>query len=108
MSSEQAGNEIWHLPKLIDIQPQAIVSRTLVKREQGNVTLFAFDAGEYLSEHTSPHDALLIVLDGECQVTIGENPSVLTKDDAILMPANVPHAVHAKSPMHILLVMIHE
>jgi quercetin dioxygenase-like cupin family protein len=90
----------------IDYQDGAVVSRTLVKKAAGNVTLFAFDRGEGLSEHTTPFDALVHILDGEAEINIGGVGHVVGAGEAILMPANVPHALKAASRFKMLLTMI--
>jgi quercetin dioxygenase-like cupin family protein len=87
-------------------QPGAVVSRVLVKGEAGNVTLFAFDAGQELSEHTAPFDALVHILDGEAEVTISGRPHPLQAGQAILMPAGEPHAVRASQRFKMLLTMV--
>jgi quercetin dioxygenase-like cupin family protein len=84
----------------------AIVSRTLVKKPAGTVTLFAFDAGQALSEHTAPFDALVQVLDGEVELAIGGKPVRAHAGELVLMPADVPHALRAVTRMKMLLVMI--
>jgi quercetin dioxygenase-like cupin family protein len=87
-------------------QPGAVVSRTLLKRPGGTVTLFAFDAGQGLSEHTAPFDALVHVLDGEADVTIAGSPMRVAAGQTVLMPANQPHALTAPVPFKMLLTMI--
>ena len=91
---------------LVEFQPGSIVSRTILKRSSGSVTLFAFDAGEGLSEHTTPHEALILVLDGEAGISIGGESHGVGPGQAILLPAGVPHAVRAESPFRMLLVML--
>lgn len=96
---------------LAELQPYvegSVVSRTLLKRAKGNLTLFSFAAGQGLSEHTAPFDAFVHVLDGTAQVTIGGQPVSVAAGEAVLMPANVPHALHAEVPFKMLLVMIRE
>jgi quercetin dioxygenase-like cupin family protein len=88
--------------------PGSVVSRTLVKAGGGSVTLFAFDAGQELSEHTAPFDALVQVLDGEVLLTIGGRPVPARAGQAVLMPAHVPHAVKATARFKMLLTMIRE
>jgi quercetin dioxygenase-like cupin family protein len=83
-------------------------SRTLVKKKTGTVTLFAFDRGEGLSEHTAPFDALVIVLDGEAEITIAGKAHILAAGETILMPANQPHALRAGQPFKMMLVMIRD
>lgn len=91
---------------LADYQTGAIVSRQVTKAEAGNVTLFAFDQGQELSEHTAPFDALVHVLDGETEVRISGQPFLLKAGEAIIMPANEPHAVRAVKRFKMLLTMI--
>ena len=104
-SSGLAG-QAKRLADLLDYQEGSVVSRQVVKGEGGNVTLFAFDKGEGLSEHTSPFDALVCVLDGAAEVSISGKPSTLHEGDMILMAANQPHALKAPSRFKMLLVMI--
>ena len=94
------------LAGLVDYQPRAVVSRTLIKKATGTVTLFAFDAGEELSEHTAPFDALVQVLEGEAEITISGNPLQLTAGKLVIMPAGRPHAVKAPRRFKMMLVMI--
>jgi quercetin dioxygenase-like cupin family protein len=94
--------------ELVAYQAGAVVSREIVKKKTGMVTLFAFDKGQGLSEHTSPFDALVQVLDGVAEITVGGVPHRLGKDDMILMPANVPHALKAVEQFKMMLVMIRE
>jgi quercetin dioxygenase-like cupin family protein len=99
-------SEILNLASLAEYQPGAIVSRQITKAEGGNVTLFAFDAGQELSEHTAPVDALVHVLDGEVEVKISGKASTLKVGEAIIMPAGQPHAVKALKKFKMLLTMI--
>lgn len=96
------------LADLVHYQPGSVVSRTLLKKGAGSVTLFAFDAGQSLSEHTTPHDALVISVDGDLQITVAGDARRLTRGDVLVLPANKPHAVDAKSRSKMLLVMIHD
>lgn len=98
--------KVVELVRLVEYQEGAVVSRTLVKREVGTVTLFAFDAGQELSEHTAPFDALVHMLEGEAEVILGGTPHRLSEGRAILMPAHVPHAVKAPQRFKMLLVMV--
>ena len=91
---------------LVAFQPGTVVSRTLVRKPAGTVTVFAFGAGEGLSEHTAPYDALVHVLDGEVEVRISGKPFPLQTGDAIIMPANEPHALKAVTKFKMLLTMI--
>lgn len=94
------------LAGLVNYQDGSIVSREVVSRPTGTVTAFAFDAGEQLSEHTAPFDAMVINLDGEADVTTGGNVSRLKSGQMIIMPAAIPHAVRAVTRFKMLLVMI--
>jgi quercetin dioxygenase-like cupin family protein len=98
--------QVVRLLDLASYQDGAVVSRQLTKADAGNVTLFAFDVGQELSEHTAPYDALVHVLDGEAEVRIGGQPSILQEGDAILMPAGAPHALRATRRFKMLLTMI--
>jgi quercetin dioxygenase-like cupin family protein len=98
--------EVNRLVDLVAYQEGAVVSRIVIKRDTGNVTLFAFDAGQELSEHTTPYDALVQVVDGEAEVTIAGKTHRLRAGDVILMPAHQPHAVKAVSRFKMLLTMI--
>jgi quercetin dioxygenase-like cupin family protein len=91
---------------LVSYQDGAVVSRIVVKQERGNVTLFAFDAGQELSEHTAPFDALVHVLEGEVDITISGRPYRLTGGEMVVMPANQPHALKAVSRFKMVLTMI--
>ena len=97
---------VTRLIDLVDYQEGAVVSRTIVDRECGTVTLFAFGEGQGLSEHTAPFDALVYVLDGEVQVTISGNVLHVKEGEMVIMPANQPHALRATSRFKMLLVMI--
>lgn len=91
---------------LASYQEGSIVSRIVLKRDTGNVTLFAFDAGQELSEHTAPYDALVHVVDGEAAITVGGRPHRVAAGEMILMPAHQPHALRAVSRFKMLLTMI--
>ena len=91
---------------MVDYQTGSVVSRQIVKKNIGTVTLFAFDAGEGLSEHTAPFDALVQVLEGEAEITISGKPHFLQGGELILMPANQPHALKAVKRFKMLLTMI--
>jgi quercetin dioxygenase-like cupin family protein len=96
------------LVKLVEYQKDAIVSKEIIKKEKGTVTLFAFDKGQGLSEHTAPFDALVYLLDGSAQVTIDEKPRILTAGEMIIMPAHIRHALNALEPFKMLLIMIRQ
>ncbi len=104
--TEIAAGEVISLVGMVAYQPGAVVSRAIIHRNAGTVTLFAFDEGQSLSEHTAPFDALAYVLEGDAEITIDGQPSQLSTGEAILMPANRPHAVQATSPFKMLLIMI--
>jgi len=84
----------------------SIVSKILLRNDKGNVTLFAFDKGEMLSEHTAPFDAIVQVLDGSVEIEIDHKPHILLTGESIIMPANIPHAVTALEKFKMLLIMI--
>ncbi len=92
--------------ELVSYQEGSVVSRQMTKAEAGNVTLFAFDAGQELSEHTAPYDALVHVLEGEAEIRISGQPHLLSAGEAILMPAGEPHALRATQKFKMLLTMI--
>ncbi|MBN1329048.1 MAG: cupin domain-containing protein [Candidatus Heimdallarchaeota archaeon] len=93
---------------LINYQEESVVSRQIIKKKTGNVTLFAFDSGEGLSEHTTPFDALAFILDGNAIITIAEKEYHVKKGEFIIMPANVPHSLKAWEQFKMLLIMIKE
>lgn len=93
------------LAQLVAYGEGAVVSRTLAKGKAGTLTVFAFDAGQELSEHSAPFDAWVQVLDGEVMLTIGGEPVVAKTGEIVCMPANVPHAVNATVRMKMLLTM---
>jgi quercetin dioxygenase-like cupin family protein len=98
----QAAN----LTSLIDYQEGAVVSRAIIDKKAGTVTLFAFDEGEGLSEHTAPYDALVYIIDGEADTVISGKPVRLKKGEVTIMPANEPHALSAVTKFKMLLTMI--
>lgn len=111
MADEEKGTpqimgKVAELAGLANYQEGTVVSRTLLAKKTGTVTLFAFDEGEGLSEHTAPFDALVTVLDGEVEITISGTPHHLKAGDAIVMPADEPHALQAVKRFKMLLVMI--
>ncbi len=101
-------SEPVELPRLVAYQDGSIVSRTLVKRNGGTLTLFAFDAGQELSEHTAPFDAVVQILDGEAELVIGGVKVPARSGQTVMMPADVPHAVRALRRFKMLLIMIRE
>lgn len=99
-------SQILHIAEMVNYQDGSVVSRQITKADAGNVTLFAFDIDQGLSEHTAPFDALVHILEGEANVTISGEPFHLTAGDAIIMPANEPHALKAIKRFKMLLTMI--
>jgi quercetin dioxygenase-like cupin family protein len=93
--------------ELITYQNGAVVSRTILFRKGGTITLFAFDADQGLSEHTAPFDAVVQVLEGEVEITISGERFLLEKGQMIIMPANIPHALKAVTTFKMMLTMIH-
>jgi quercetin dioxygenase-like cupin family protein len=98
--------EATNLKDLIDYQADSVVSRTIIDRQAGTITLFAFDNGQGLSEHTAPYDALFYIIEGEAEVTINSKPLNLKQGEITIMPANQPHAITAVTKFKMLLVMI--
>ncbi len=98
--------EVLKLVDLVQYQGSAVVSKTLIKKPTGTVTLFAFDEGQVLSEHSAPFDALVYVFDGTAEITISGQLFILKKDQMIIMPANKPHALKAPEKFKMALVMI--
>ena len=98
--------EVLTAENMVEYQDSAIVSRTIVSKSAGTVTLFAFDQGQALSEHSAPFDALVVVLDGAAEITISGKSFKAGRGQALLMPANEPHAVLAPERFKMMLVMI--
>ena len=98
--------EVSNLAGLVDYHKGSVVSNTLIKKATGTVTLFAFDEGEGLSEHTAPFDAMVYVLEGKVEIKISGNPYTLSAGEMVVMPANEPHALTALEPFKMLLTMI--
>ena len=99
------GQEV-RAASLVGVQSGAVVSRELISKPQGTVTIFAFDQGQGLSEHTAPFDALVHALEGRVQITIGGVAHEVGEGELIIMPANIPHALSALTPFKMMLVMI--
>jgi quercetin dioxygenase-like cupin family protein len=96
----------FNLENNVNYADGSVVSQTLLKKETGNITLFAFDSGQGLSEHTAPFDAVVYILDGKAEITIGGNTSTVNSGEMLIMPANISHALHAQEKFKMLLVMI--
>jgi len=99
-------SKVTRLTDLANYQEGSIVSRTIINKKTGTVTLFAFDEGQGLSEHTAPFDALVYILDGDAEITISGKPLRLKEGEMIIMPANEPHAVKAAKKFKMILIMI--
>ena len=106
MENENLMGKTVNVAGLIDYQEGSIVSRTVIDKPAGTLTVFAFDKGQALSEHTAPYDALVHVLDGEIEVTISGRPHTVKTGEMIIMPANDPHGLKAVSRFKMMLVMI--
>ena len=109
--SEESVNKIpvaeaHDLVQLVDYADGSIVSREIAKNDAGTLTLFAFDAGQGLSEHSAPFDAIVHILDGEAQIVIDGKPVCAAAGQLVVMPANVPHAVNAEQRFKMLLIML--
>lgn len=105
-SSANISSQPIKIADWVQYQPGAIVSKEILRKPTGTVTLFAFDAGQGLSEHTSPFDAIVEVVDGEGEIVIGGISHTVKAGEMILMPANIPHAVRANQQFKMLLIMI--
>jgi quercetin dioxygenase-like cupin family protein len=106
MANEFNHSEVFSYSDLIDYADGSIVSRQIIQRKSGNITLFSFDKGQRLSEHTAPFDAVISVIDGEAEVRINSIPFKLTAGQNIIMPANIPHAVNSSERFKMVLTMI--
>ena len=100
--------EIEKLTDMVGYQDGSVVSRTLIKKDVGTVTLFSFDEGQGLSEHSAPYDAMVTVLDGRAEIMIGGEPHSVSAGEMVMMPANIPHALKADVPFKMMLVMIRQ
>jgi len=94
------------LEKLVDYAPDSIVSREIAKNKSGTVSVFAFDAGQGLSEHTAPFDAIVQILDGEGEIIIDGKKVITKTGETVIMPANIPHAVNANTSFKMQLIML--
>ena len=106
MSEKVDLAHVFVLAKMLDYQKGSVVSRTIINKEVGTVTLFSFDKDEGLSEHTTPFDALVYVFDGEAEISISKKPHIVKKGQMIIMPAYEPHALKALNQFKMMLVMI--
>lgn len=107
MTEDRAGEPtVWKLKNITDYQEGSVVSREIIRRPSGTMTVFAFDKGEGLSEHTAPFDAAVYILEGEAEIRINNKPYAVKEGEMIIMPANRPHALKAVTAYKMLLVMI--
>jgi len=105
---EELIGKVLAINDLVQYQDGTVASRMIVFKKAGTITLFAFDAGEGLSEHSAPYDAILAVTDGEAVVSIAGSPFTVRTGEMIILPANIPHAVQAKKRFKMTLTMIRE
>ena len=105
-SNEFEKSKIFSFKGSVEYAGGAIVSKTVLKRQTGNISLFAFDKGEALSEHTAPFDAMIQVVDGKADIIIGGKSFILETGESIIMPADIPHAVKAVEKFKMVLTMI--
>jgi quercetin dioxygenase-like cupin family protein len=105
---ENLSGKILDPKDLIAYQEGSVVSRMIVYKKSGTITLFAFDMGEGLSEHTAPYDAIATIIDGEAEISIGQEHYELKEGQMIIMPAHKPHSLHAGKKFKMMLTMIHE
>ena len=100
------ANDIVNLPSALEYQPSSVISRVLLKNAGGTITLFAFDQGEGLSEHKTPYDAFVTIVEGEAKIRIADREHNLKTGDSLVLPADIPHAVDALTPFKMLLTMV--
>jgi quercetin dioxygenase-like cupin family protein len=105
-TSEFEKSKVFNYKESIEYSDGAIVSKTVIKKETGNISLFAFAKGEALSEHTAPFDAMIQVVDGKGEIVIGGKSFILVSGQTIIMPANITHAVIAVEKFKMVLTMI--
>jgi len=106
--AELKVSKAHNIKNLLDYAPGSVVSRTIAKKKSGTITLFSFDTGQELSEHSAPYDAYVQVLDGQTRLVIGGQEVVASAGEIVIMPANIPHAVYADQKFKMLLIMIKE
>lgn len=98
--------EVLNLVDMVEYSSGGVISKQVLKNPSGNITLFSFDKGQGLSEHTAPFDAVVQVLEGEARIFVGGNPNLVKAGEWIIMPANISHALQAVEPFKMLLTMI--
>lgn len=106
MSNIFEKGSVLNLAQSVDYSDGGVISKQVLKNSVGNITLFSFDKGQGLSEHTAPFDAMVQVLDGKVEIKIGGVPLLLTQGESVIMPANISHALHAVERFKMLLTMI--
>ena len=107
-STENLMSKVLPMAGMVAVQPGAVVSRTVISKPAGTVTLFAFDQGQGLSTHSAPYDAMVWILEGEAEIAIDGQPLRARTGDMVIMPANRPHSLNANQPFKMALVMIKE
>ena len=105
---EDLKGKVLALKDLVNYQEGTVASRMIVNRKAGSITLFSFDENEGLSEHTAPYDAVVTILDGECEVWVSGTTHQMKEGDTIIFPANAPHALSAITRFKMMLIMIRE
>jgi quercetin dioxygenase-like cupin family protein len=98
--------KVMNFEEMVEYSSGGVISKQVLKNQSGNITLFSFDQGQGLSEHTAPFDAIVQILDGEAEIIIGGNPNLVKKGESIIMPANITHALQAVERFKMLLTMI--
>jgi len=105
---EELKGKVFRLKDLVNYSDGTVASRMIINRKTGSITLFSFDENEGLSEHTAPFDAVVTILDGECEVWVAGQTSLMKEGETIIFPANVPHALSAITKFRMSLTMIRE
>ncbi|HRI86535.1 MAG TPA: cupin domain-containing protein [Ignavibacteria bacterium] len=105
MSNDDSTQQFF-LNEGIEYQKDSVVSKTLISKKNGTVTLFAFDKGQALSEHTAPFDAMAVITEGKAGIILGGKKFIMKKDETVILPANIPHSVNSVSRFKMLLIMI--
>ena len=106
MKNQIESAKIFISSESVDYADNSVVSKTIIKKPAGNITLFAFDKGEGLAEHSTPHEAMVQILDGKAEIIIGGNPNNLQSGECIILPADIPHSLKATEKFKMMLVML--
>jgi quercetin dioxygenase-like cupin family protein len=106
MSNPIESGNVFSAVNSIDYSSNSVVSKTILKKPAGNISLFSFDEGEGLAEHSSPHEAFVYILDGAAEITVGGKSHNVQQNECIILPANVPHALKANQAFKMMLIMI--